>query len=107
MTYIELLIQLSVAVWLFILALVIFRRYLPGDYTVVKVIAGVAIVLIAQYQLAEAMGLTTKQAHWLLLGPMAVGGFWITLWQFAEWVRRFIERQHARIAELERRDEPA
>lgn len=108
MSYADLLIRLSAAVLLFIVALVAVRRILPGgDYTVIKVAFGVGIVLLAQYRLAEAMGLTQTQSHLLLLGPMTVGGFWITIWQFAEWVRRQIERYRARIVELERRDERA
>lgn len=105
LSYPTILIVLGLSVTAFIGGLIWFRTKRNGDYTVIKVIAGVALVIAAQYLIIEAVGLpqTRADVHRLLLVPFAVGGGAITLWQAIEWCARRWELLQARIDEAVRK----
>lgn len=99
--HLDILAYLSVAVIAYIFLLIGVRRVVRGDYTPIKVIIGVGLCLCASWKIAEREGITPLLFAVVAFAPVAVGGCWISLWQFIEWRGRMAQRQEKRIGLLE------
>ena len=106
LTYGQLLFVLALAVAVFILLLIRWRRLLPGDYTVLKVIGGMALVSLAQLYAGRIFRLDWMTLLLVVAVPLAIGGALIGAWQAVDLLVRQYDRVRDQIAEARRTRQP-